>query len=162
KTPPPPNPADTSSGSALIGLSGSGEPRTIDVVFPAMHGPLCEDGTIQGLLELADVPYVGSGVLASAVAMDKEMTKRVVRDAGLPIVSYVSLKHELWRKEKETAAERLQKEFVYPVFVTTAHLCSGVGVHKVKEPSALNAALEDAFKYDPKVLVEAAVNAREI
>jgi D-alanine-D-alanine ligase len=158
----PPNPADTSSGSALIGLSGSGEPRTIDVVFPVMHGPLCEDGTIQGLLELADVPYVGSGVLASAVAMDKEMTKRLVREAGLPIVSYVSLKHELWKKEKESSAERIQKELGYPVFVKPANLGSSVGVHKVKKPSALNAALEDAFKYDTKVLVEAAVNAREI
>jgi D-alanine-D-alanine ligase len=158
----PPNPADTSSGSALIGLSGSGEPRTIDVVFPVMHGPLCEDGTIQGLLELADVPYVGSGVLASAVAMDKEMTKRVVREAGLPIVSYVSFKHELWKKEKESSAERIQKELGYPVFVKPANLGSSVGVHKVKEPSVLNAALEDAFNYDTKVLVEAAVNAREI
>ena len=158
----PPNPPDTSSGSALIGLAGSGQPRTIDVVFPVMHGPLCEDGTIQGLLELADVPYVGCGVLASAVAMDKEMTKRVVRDAGLPIVSYVSLKHELWKKEKEPSAERIQKELGYPVFVKPANLGSSVGVHKVKEPSALDAALEDAFNYDTKVLVEAAVNAREI
>lgn len=158
----PPNPPDTSSGSALIGLAGSGQPRTIDVVFPVMHGPLCEDGTIQGLLELADVPYVGCGVLASAVAMDKEMTKRVVRDARLPIVSYVSLKHELWKKEKEPSAERIQKELGYPVFVKPANLGSSVGVHKVKEPSALDAALEDAFKYDTKVLVEAAVNAREI
>src|SRR5713226_4466011 len=155
----PPNSADT---SALVGLGGSGGAKAIDVVFPVVHGPLCEDGTIQGLLELADVPYVGCGVLASAVAMDKEMTKRVVRDAGLPIVSYVSLKHELWKKEKEPSAERIQKELGYPVFVKPANLGSSVGVHKVKEPSALDAALEDAFNYDTKVLVEAAVNAREI
>src|SRR5438132_5026306 len=97
----PPNPADTSSGSALICLGGSGESRTIDVVFPVMHGPLCEDGTIQGLLELADLPYVGCGVLASAIAMDKEMAKRVARDARIPIVPYVSLKHEVWKRGKE-------------------------------------------------------------
>jgi D-alanine-D-alanine ligase len=158
----PPNPADPNSGSALIRLGESGEARGIDVVFPVMHGPLCEDGTIQGLLKLADLPYVGCGVLASAVAMDKEMTKRVARDAGLPIVSYVSLKHELWKKEKQQSAKRIEKELGYPVFVKPANLGSSVGVHKVKEPSALDSALEDAFKYDTKVLVEAALNAREI
>src|SRR6266404_6606528 len=155
----PPNSADT---SALVGLGGSGAAKAIDVVFPVVHGPLCEDGTIQGLLELADVPYVGCGVLASAVAMDKEMTKRVVRDAGLPIVSYVSLKHELWKKEEQQTAKRIEKELGYPVFVKPANLGSSVGVHKVREQSRLNIALEDAFKYDTKVLVETAVNAREI
>src|SRR6266550_9234896 len=158
----PPNPADTDGGSALIRLGESGEARGIDVVFPVMHGPLCEDGTIQGLLELADLPYVGCGVLASAIAMDKEMTKRVARDAGLPIVSYVSLKHELWKKEKQQSAKRIEKELGYPVFVKPANLGSSVGVHKVKEQSRLNTALEDAFKYDTKVLVETALNAREI
>src|ERR1700736_5488480 len=101
----PPNPADPGSGSALIRLGESGEARGIDVVFPVMHGPLCEDGTIQGLLELADLPYVGCGVLASAVAMDKEITKRVARDAGIPIVPYLSLKHELWEKERSQFAK---------------------------------------------------------
>src|SRR6266404_3934920 len=158
----PPNPPDTSSGSALIGLAGSGQPRTIDVVFPVMHGPLCEDGTIQGLLELADVPYVGCGVLASAVAMDKEVAKRLARDAGLPIVPYVALKHERWKKEKQQAAEQIQKELGYPVFVKPANLGSSVGVHKVKEAGGLNTALENAFEYDTKVLVEVAVDAREI
>jgi len=158
----PPNPADPNSGSALIRLGESGEARGIDVVFPVMHGPLCEDGTIQGLLELADLPYVGCGVLASAVAMDKEITKRVARDAGLPIVSYVSLKHELWKKEKQQLAKRIEKELGYPVFVKPANLGSSVGVHKVKEQSRLNLALEDAFKYDTKVVIETAVSAREI
>jgi D-alanine--D-alanine ligase len=83
----PPNSTDT---SALVGLGGSEEPKAIDVVFPVVHGPLCEDGTIQGLLELADVPYVGCGVLASAVAMDKEVAKRLVRDAGVPTVCLTS------------------------------------------------------------------------
>jgi D-alanine-D-alanine ligase len=156
-----PNPADTSTGSALIQLGG-GQEKGIDVVFPVLHGPLCEDGTIQGLLELADVPYVGCGVLASAVAMDKEVAKRLARDAGLPIVPYVSLKHERWKKEKQQSAEQIQKELGYPVFVKPANLGSSVGVHKVKEPGGLSAALENAFEYDTKVLVEVAVNAREI
>jgi D-alanine-D-alanine ligase len=158
----PPNPADRGSGSALIRLGESGEARGIDVVFPVMHGPLCEDGTIQGLLELADLPYVGCGVLASALAMDKEMAKRVARDAGIPIVPYVSLKHDIWEKEKQQFAKSIAEQLGYPVFVKPANLGSSVGVHKVKEPSGLNAALEDAFDYDRKVLVEAAVNAREI
>src|SRR6266403_594453 len=158
----PPNPADPGSDSALIRLGEGGEPRGIDVVFPVMHGPLCEDGTIQGLLELADLPYVGCGVLASALAMDKEMAKRVARDAGIPIVPYVSLKHEVWKKEKQQLAKSIKEQLGYPVFVKPANLGSSVGVHKVKEPGGLNAALEDAFNYDRKILVEAAVNAREI
>jgi len=158
----PPNPADMGSDSALIRLDESAEARGIDVVFPVMHGPLCEDGTIQGLLELADLPYVGCGVLASAVSMDKDMAKRVARDAGIPIVPYVSLKYELWKKEKQQFATNIAGQLGYPVFIKPANLGSSVGVHKVKEPGGLNAALEDAFSYDRKVLVEAAVNAREI
>src|SRR3979411_1836070 len=103
----PPNPAEPVSGSALIRLGESGEARGIDGLFPVMHGPLCEDGTIQGLLELADLPYVGCGVLASAIAMDKEMAKRVARDAGIPIVPYVSLKHELWKNERQQSAKKI-------------------------------------------------------
>ncbi len=155
----PPNSADT---SALVSLGGSGEAKAIDVVFPVVHGPLCEDGTIQGLLELADVAYVGCGVLGSAVAMDKEVAKRLARDAGLPIVPYVSLKHERWKKQKQQSAEQIQKELGYPVFVKPANLGSSVGVHKVKEAAGLNTALENAFEYDTKVLVEVAVDAREI
>jgi D-alanine-D-alanine ligase len=143
-------------------LGGSGKAKAIDVVFPVVHGPLCEDGTIQGLLEFADVPYVGCGVLASAVAMDKEVAKRLARDAGLPIVPYVSLKHERWKKQKQQSAEQIQKELGYPVFVKPANLGSSVGVHKVKEAAGLNTALENAFEYDTKVLVEVAVDAREI
>jgi D-alanine-D-alanine ligase len=158
----PPNPADTDDGSALIRLGESGEARGIDVVFPVMHGPLCEDGTIQGLLELADLPYVGCGVLASAIAMDKDMTKRVARDAGIAIVPYVSLQHGVWKKEKQSAAKRIAEQLGYPVFVKPANMGSSVGVHKVKEPDGLDAALEDAFNYDRKVVVEVAVDAREI
>jgi D-alanine-D-alanine ligase len=156
-----PNPADSGSGSALIASEG-GETPGIDVVFPVVHGPLCEDGTIQGLLELANLPYVGCGVLASAVAMDKEMTKRVVRDAGIPIVPFVSLKHDVWKKQKQQLEKQIEKQIGYPVFVKPANLGSSVGVHKVKQHSGLDPALEDAFKYDIKVLVEAAVDAREI
>ena len=158
----PPNPGDSGSGSALIRLGESGEPRGIDVVFPVIHGPLCEDGTIQGLLELADLPYVGCGVLASAVAMDKEMTKRLARDAGIPIVPYLALKNEVWKREKAQWAKTIEEQLGYPVFIKPANLGSSVGIHKVKKRAELDSALEDAFRYDRKVLVEAAVNAREI
>src|SRR5437588_3540643 len=154
----PPNSANT---SALVHLGGSGEAKAIDVVFPVVHGPLCEDGTIQGLLELADVPYVGCGVLASAVAMDKEVAKRLARDAELPIVSYVSLRQEHWRKEKRQVAEQVEKDLGYPVFVKPANLGSSVGVHKVKKAGELNTALENAFEYETKVLVEVDVDALE-
>jgi len=155
-------PPDSAATSALISLGGSGGARAIDVVFPVIHGPLCEDGTIQGLLELADVPYVGCGVLASAVAMDKEVAKRLARDAELPIVSYVSLRQEHWRKEKRQVAEQVEKDLGYPVFVKPANLGSSVGVQKVKEAGDLTTALANAFQYDVKVLVEVAVDAREI
>ena len=158
----PPNVGDSAIGSALLSWDEVGEPKAIDVVFPVVHGPLCEDGTIQGLLELADVPYVGCGVLASAIAMDKELAKRVARDAGIPIVPYVSLKIEKWKKETEQSAERIQRELGYPVFVKPANLGSSVGVHKVTDGGGLRSALEDAFRYDVKVLVETAIDAREI
>ena len=158
----PPNVGDSAIGSALLSWDEVGEPKAIDVVFPVVHGPLCEDGTIQGLLELADVPYVGCGVLASAIAMDKEMAKRVARDAGIPIVPYISLKIEKWKKETEQSAERIQRELGYPVFVKPANLGSSVGVHKVTDGGGLRSALEDAFRYDVKVLVETAIDAREI
>jgi D-alanine-D-alanine ligase len=158
----PPSLAETADGSALLPLGGGAEAKAIDVVFPVIHGPLCEDGTIQGLLELADVAYVGCGVLASAIAMDKEMAKRVARDAGIPIVPYVSLKQEEWKKDQRASAENIERELGYPVFVKPANLGSSVGVHKVTAADGLSGALDDAFRYDLKVLVETAIDAREI
>ncbi|MGH8092679.1 MAG: D-alanine--D-alanine ligase family protein [Chthoniobacterales bacterium] len=155
-------PPNSSDKSALFGLGGGEELRAIDVVFPVLHGPLCEDGTIQGLLELADVPYVGCGVLASAVAMDKEVAKRLARDAGVPIVPYLLLKHDHWKRDAQRWADQIQRKLGYPIFVKPANLGSSVGVHKVKEAAELSAALENAFDYDRKVLIEVAVDSREI
>jgi len=144
------------------GVANFGKAQKFDVVFPVMHGPLCEDGTVQGLLELADVPYVGCAVLASAVGMDKEVSKRLARDAGLPIVPYVAVRPAAWSRDRAAVVARIKKETGFPVFVKPSNMGSSVGVHKVKEEGALDAALKDAFKYDLKVLVEKAVNAREI
>lgn len=142
-------------------MQGS-EPRKIDVVFPVMHGPLCEDGSIQGLLELADVAYVGAGVLGSAICMDKDVAKRLARAAGIDTVEYVCLRAQSWRSETSTWRQRVAEELGYPVFVKPANLGSSVGVSKVAREQDLEPALDLAFAYDEKVLVERAVNAREI
>jgi len=149
--------------ASLMQLSSQGSfIQPVDVVFPVIHGPLCEDGTIQGLLEIADVPYVGCGVLSSAIGMDKDVAKRMIRDAGLPIVPYVAVKTDAWKKTPVTVIEKIESELGFPVFVKPANQGSSVGVHKVKDSSGLNAALDDAFRYDVKVLVEKAIQAREI
>jgi D-alanine-D-alanine ligase len=135
---------------------------SIDVVFPVMHGPLCEDGSIQGLFELASLAYVGAGVLGSAVGMDKDVAKRLARDAGIPIVPYLAPKKEVWTRNPEAIAKQVERELGYPCFVKPANLGSSVGVHKVKKAADLQAALKDAFQYDTKVLIEKAINAREI
>ena len=137
-------------------------PLAVDVVFPVMHGTLCEDGAIQGLLELADLPYVGCGVLASAVGMDKEVAKRLAQAAGLPIVPYVLARSGTWEAELPALGARVEQSLGYPCFVKPVSCGSSVGVHKVKSAAALRPALADAFRYDRKVLIEKAVDAREI
>jgi D-alanine-D-alanine ligase len=141
--------------------AGAG-PACIDVVFPVMHGTYCEDGAVQGLLELADVPYVGPGVLASAVGMDKEVAKRLVSLAGVRVVPWVTVRRGTFRRELPRLVAEVPERLGWPVFVKPASLGSSVGVHKVKGPAELEAALLDAFQYDLKVLIEQAISAREI
>ncbi|MCW5889452.1 MAG: D-alanine--D-alanine ligase [bacterium] len=152
-------PTDPTRG-ALVPLTGGPAGPGLDVVFPVLHGTYGEDGTIQGLLELAGLPYVGAGVAASAVGMDKALMKAVFRDAGLPVCRslVVHPRHE----PAETIAERVLDELGFPCFVKPANLGSSVGVHKVSSADGLAAALEDAAAYDPKVMVEEAVSAREL
>jgi len=157
----PPNPT-ASGGGGLVPLGSTGATRAIDVVFPVMHGPLCEDGSIQGLLELADLPYVGSSVLGSALGMDKDVAKRLAREASIPIVPWIALKKEPWSRNPSATADAVKTQLGYPCFVKPANTGSSVGVHKVKEPSGLDAAIRDAFQYDTKILIEKAVAAREI
>lgn len=133
----------------------------VDVVFPLLHGPFGEDGTIQGLLELADVPYVGSGVLSSAISMDKDYMKRLMTAAGLPIGPYTVVRPRDW--ESDPAAVRAKvAELGYPVFVKPARAGSSMGVGKVSTPEDLDAAIEFAREHDPKVIIEAMVVGREI
>ncbi|MGH2739435.1 MAG: D-alanine--D-alanine ligase A, partial [Actinomycetota bacterium] len=127
----------------------SGEPKPIDVVFPLLHGPFGEDGTIQGLLELADVPYVGAGVLASAVGMDKAVQKALFRVAGLPIVAHEVVLEPEWREEGESVEAR-SEALGFPQFVKPANLGSSIGISKVKGLGDLEPALEEAFRYGRK------------
>jgi D-alanine-D-alanine ligase len=134
----------------------------VDVVFPVMHGTFGEDGSIQGLLELANVPYVGCGVLASALGMDKDMAKRILRDAGLPVVPWISIRSSEWHASQAQHELLVAAEFGFPCFVKPANAGSSVGVHKVHRPDELAAAVDDAFRFDKKILVEKAIDAREI
>jgi D-alanine-D-alanine ligase len=153
---------------AIAETLSSGEPITlpaepsastvVDVIFPVLHGTYGEDGTIQGLLELANVPYVGAGVLGSAVGMDKDVMKRLFREAGLPIVDYWTVR----KSEIESFVEKHVASLPYPVFVKPANLGSSVGITKANGPEALRKALDVAAEYDRKIVVEKGIDAREI
>lgn len=134
----------------------------IDVVFPVLHGPYGEDGTIQGLLELLGVPYVGCGVAASAVGMDKALMKRLFQAAGLPVVEHLVVAASEWREAPRRIVEAVEAHLRYPVFVKPSNLGSSVGVSKVKAREELATAVEEALRYDHKILIEQGVNAREI
>ena len=133
----------------------------IDLVFPLLHGAYGEDGTIQGLFEMAGIAYVGSGVLASAVAMDKSFAKPIYADFGLRVADGITIHKDNWNKSKDLEIAKI-RALGFPIFIKPARSGSSRGTSKVKDESAISAALEDAFNYDPRVLVEAAVVGREI
>jgi D-alanine-D-alanine ligase len=137
--------------------------RAIDVMFPVLHGPYGEDGTVQGLLELANVPYVGAGVLASAVGMDKAAMKLVFAARGLPMVDYEVLLKRDWQRDQRALMHTVVARLGFPVFVKPANLGSSVGISKAKHATELKAAIDLAAQFDRKIIVEAAVpHAREI
>ena len=152
-------------GDPTVGLvaldDAAGVLERVDVVFPVLHGPYGEDGTIQGLLELAGVPYVGSGVLASAAAMDKAVAKPLLRAAGLAVADAVVVRERDWRDDPAACAHAVDR-LGWPVFVKPARGGSSIGISRVTGPEGLSAAVEDALRSDPKVLVEAAVAGREV
>jgi D-alanine-D-alanine ligase len=138
------------------------EVSQIDVAFPILHGPYGEDGTVQGLLELAGIPYVGAGVLASAVGMDKVVFKDIVRAHGLPVTAHLVVKRKEWEQQPELTVARAEDQIGYPCFVKPANLGSSVGITKAHDRAELHLALAEAARYDRKLLVEAAIDAREI
>jgi D-alanine-D-alanine ligase len=147
---------------ATAGGLPAGLAPTLDVVFPVLHGPRGEDGTLQGLLELADVPYVGAGVLASAVGMDKATMKAVFRAHGLPVVPHLVIRDHEWAADPAGLTRRITGELGYPCFVKPSNLGSSVGISKVAAAGGLAAAMAEALAHDRKALVEHGVTAREI
>lgn len=137
--------------------------QQLDVIFPLLHGPYGEDGTIQGLLELTGIAYVGSGVVGSAVGMDKEVARRAFRAEGLPITDAVVVRRRQWRKDPAAARKHIESQLRYPLFVKPVNLGSSVGVSKVREPGELDSAMDEAATYDSKIIVENEVaDCREI
>ncbi len=142
--------------------SGNAPAAALDVVIPVLHGTYGEDGTLQGLLEMADVPYAGCGVLGSALGMDKEKAKLVFKAAGLPVVDWATVYRYEHDHDAEAICERIEARFGYPVFVKPANMGSSVGVGKAHDRAGLRGALAEALEYDRKVIVEPGVNAREL
>lgn len=160
------NQAEEQAGQMLVEANRSASPfalgQEVDVIFPVIHGPNGEDGTIQGLLELANLPYVGTGVLASAVGMDKWMMKTVFAQIGLPQVRYIGLLRSQWEKQRDAIMDRIEQELGYPCFVKPANMGSSVGISKAKNRAELAAALALAARFDRRLIVEEFVKAREL
>jgi D-alanine-D-alanine ligase len=160
------NKTEEQTGQHVVKVTNSASPfalgQEVDVIFPVVHGPNGEDGTIQGLLELANLPYVGTGVMASAVGMDKWMMKTVFAQVGLPQVRYVGLLRSQWEKEREMSMDRIEQELGYPCFVKPANMGSSVGISKAKNRAELAEALDLAARFDRRLIVEEFVKAREL
>ncbi len=154
-------PAEPGVGAVAPREAEARPPLKFDVIFPVLHGTFGEDGTVQGLLELADIPYVGAGVLGSALGMDKEVQKRLYLQAKLPVAKFVSVLRREWEAARAAVLQRARSVRL-PVFVKPANLGSSVGITKVKRAGELEAAIEHAFEFDRKVLVEQGIAGREI
>ena len=148
--------------AALVRLDGAGGGQRLDVVFPVMHGTFGEDGTIQGLLDLAGLPFVGAGVLGSAIGMDKDVAKRLLQMSKIPVVPWISVRRDDWEKNPREIQRAIERKFRYPVFVKPATLGSSVGMTKVHSGGELAPALDLASEFAMKILVERAMVAREI
>jgi D-alanine-D-alanine ligase len=152
---------DRAGATATAGVP-LGVTESVDIFFPALHGPMGEDGTLQGLLELAGVPYVGSGVLGSAVAMDKAITKTILDQVGLPQLPWRLVNRRDWRDRQEETAAWIEESLGYPCFVKPANMGSSVGVSKVHHAGELADAMNLAAQFDRRIVVEQGVNAREL
>jgi len=155
--------AHASAGRELVpGATGAAFPP-LDVIFPILHGPYGEDGTVQGLLELAGVAYVGCGVLASSVGMDKIVSKQLFQAHGIPVVPYCAIKRRDWETRPDAVIADVEAQLPYPLFVKPANLGSSIGISRAADREGLRRSLAEAARYDRKLLVEAAVaNPREI
>ncbi len=143
-------------------LSTDAKKLKFDIIFPVLHGPFGEDGTIQGLFEMLRIPYVGSGVLASSTAMDKLQTKALCEAAGLPVAPYIGFNRKAWESKREKIIKEVEKKIGIPCFVKPSNMGSSVGISKVKKIEDLASAIDLAANFDRRILVEKAINAREI
>jgi D-alanine-D-alanine ligase len=156
-------PPDPTAATIVPVQQGGGRPSiTVDVVFPVLHGTFGEDGTIQGFLELAGLPYVGPGVLSSAVGMDKDVQKRLFEQEGLPIVPYLAIRRSDWERDPAAVEKLIKKTFKFPLFIKPATLGSSVGMSRVKTAKELAPAMNLAAEFAMKIMVEKNVSAREI
>jgi D-alanine-D-alanine ligase len=146
----------------LYNLEASGEKVIVDLIFPVLHGTYGEDGTLQGLLELAMVPYVGVDVAGSAIGMDKDVAKRLLKEAGIPVVPWITVSRQEWREQPEKILRKAQKELRLPLFVKPLCTGSSVGIKKVKEKKELASAIDYAFQFDTRIMVETGIDCREI
>lgn len=147
----------------LQALVGQKSATLFDVVFPVMHGTFCEDGSLQGLLELANLPYVGAGVLSSAIGMDKDISKRLAMAAGIRVAPFIAIRHEEWVGNREQVLNNIQEKLnTFPLFVKPANSGSSVGISKIKKFDDLQDKINEAFRFDNKILVEKAINAVEL
>jgi D-alanine-D-alanine ligase len=149
----------------LIPLEGDEQLRengALDVIFPVMHGTTGEDGALQGLLEMANVPYVGCGVLGSALGMDKEKMKMIFQTIGLPIVDYLVYRRHEWERSPETVMAAIEQRLGYPTFIKPANLGSSVGINKAHNRAELEHAMNVAAEYDRKIVIEKGINCREL
>jgi D-alanine-D-alanine ligase len=163
----PPEPVQRQSGfvpfqtDAALTRRASDRAINVDVIFPVLHGTFGEDGTIQGLLELADIPYVGAGVLGSAAGMDKDIMKSLFVAAGLPIVKHVTILRSAWESEPKKVQRFVESKLRYPVFVKPANLGSSVGISKAHERKELGPAIEEAARFDRKIVIEQGVGGKK-
>ncbi|MGB8772946.1 MAG: D-alanine--D-alanine ligase family protein, partial [Terriglobales bacterium] len=163
----PPEPAHREAGLAPFQTDASALRRAadrainVDVIFPVLHGTFGEDGTIQGLLELADIAYVGAGVLGSAAGMDKDIMKSLFRAAGLPIVKHVTVLRSQFEREPKKVAKLVESKLKYPVFVKPANLGSSVGISKAHDSKELGPAIAEAAKFDRKIVIEEGVGGKK-
>src|SRR5690606_13110383 len=148
----------TQPGALRRGLNGA----AVAVVFPVLHGPMGEDGTIQGMFELSGIPYVGSGVLGSAISMDKAMTKTILAQAGLPQGPWKLVARRDWERDPERITDEIEADLGFPCFVKPANMGSSVGVHKVHDASELPEAMTAAGMFDRRILVEKGLDVREL
>lgn len=154
-------PFETDASSHALTRRATDRAIDVDVIFPVLHGTFGEDGTIQGLLELADIAYVGAGVLGSAAGMDKDIMKSLFRAAGLPIVKHVTLLRSQWETNAKKVQKFVESKLKYPVFVKPANLGSSVGISKAHDRKDLGPAIEEAAKFDRKIVIEQGVGGRK-